>query len=335
MRVVKDGAGTIRLSKTNQKHFGGVEVLGGTVLVGTTDSTSLAYLGVRGSEIVVRGDNSGSASATSGVLDFEGVDGYTGYRVVLDGGAVHNAGLANVTDLRLASNSWIKTTTTTAANGTNYIGRADSPSFVDLGGHTLSARVASGRMLCIYNATLDNGLLDVVSGGWFGTRGDNVATNASLRTTCGLDVNGTFQLRDYTHLQTNTGVNRGDGVIDVYGTFSTAVRLFHGTLLHDGATIDLATNYTVDAPLPTVARFSSTSATATGDKTLRFEPGATIGVKIGDRKVSNGTCLISWDDETAPDSTVKFVRADEGRSYGLVRQNDGLYVLAGFMLIVR
>lgn len=245
MRVVKDGAGTVRLSKTNQRLFGGVEILGGTVLVGTTNSTASAYLGVRGSEIVVRGDNSGAASATSGVLDFGGVDGYTGYRIVLDGGAMHNAALANVTDLRLDSDSWIKTTTTTAANGTNYIGRADSPSFVDMGGHALSARVASGRTLYLYNVTLDNGLVNVVEGGWFGTRGDNVATNASLRTNCGLDVNGTFQ------------------------------------------------------------------------------------------KVSNGTCLISWDVETAPDSTVKFVRADEGRSYGLVRQDDGLYVLTGFMLIVR
>ena len=342
MRLVKEGAGTIRLAKKDQTHIGGVEVLGGTVLSSASSATSQEgeLLGERGSDIVVRGNNTGTASAESGVVDFEVKDGYTGYRYILDGGALHNPGLANITDLRLDTNSWLKLTATTPKNGTNYIGRADSPSFVDLSGHTLSATVdtsgGGGKTLYLYNVTVDDGLVNVVSGGWFGTRGTVVATNACVITHCAMDVQGAFLLRDYRHLQENSGFNRGAGIIDVYGTFSMVYRLFHGARLHDGSTIDLATDYVIAQPLPTVAMFA---ASQEGDKTLRFEPGATIGVKLGNREVAKGTRVISWDEgaEEKPDSTVKFVFADPDRKCRFAIQSDGLYYYppAGFMLIVR
>ena len=343
MRLVKEGTGTIRLAKNEQTHVGGVEVLGGTVFSSASSATSQegALLGERGSDIVVRGNNTGSASAESGVVDFEVKDGYTGYRFILDGGALYNPGLANITDLRLDTNSWLKLTATTPKNGTNYIGRADSPSFVDLCGYTLSATVdtsgGGGKTLYLYNVTVDDGLVDVVSGGWFGTRGTVVATNVSLHINCAMDVQGPFKLRDYVHTQTSDGYNRGLGVIDVYGTFSPICRIFHGSRLHNGVTMDF-TGYgaSVPLPLPTVALFAASQA---GDKTLRFEPGATIGVKLGNREVEKGTRVISWDEgaEEKPDSTVKFVPADADREYRLVVKSDGLYYYPprGFMLIVK
>ena len=337
MRLVKEGAGTIRLSKTYQTHVGGLEVLGGTVTAHSgTEPMSSAFFGVLGSDVVVRGTNSGTASATDGVIDFEVNDGYSSYRYIMDGGALYNPGLANVTDMRLDSDSYLKLTTTTPANGTNYVGRADSPSFVDLCGNTLTLSVESGgRTLYFYNTTIDDGLVDVIHGGWFGTRGTVIATNADFRVNCAADVQGPVLLRDYMHLQVNSGYNRGDGVIDVYGTFGVVARLYHGALLHDGSTIDLTVDdNSVTLPLPTVALFA---ASQTGDKTLRFESGATIGVKLGNREVEKGTCVISWDAETAPDSTVKFVRADADRDYRLVKKDDGLYYYPpiGFLILVR
>ena len=124
-------------------------------------------------------------------------------------------------------------------------------------------------------------------------------------------------------------------MVDVYGTFGMASRAFHGTRLHDGSTIDFADyGANIPFPLPTVAAIA---ASQLGDKTLRFEPGATIGVKLGERQVAKGTCIISWDAETAPDETVKFVRADADRKYKLRKQSDGLYYYlpAGFVMIVR
>ena len=340
MRLVKEGAGTIRLSKEYQTNLGGLEVQGGTVIPGTSSATSIAtksHFGVLGVNVIVRGNNTGEADAENGVVDFGATSGYTSYRFVLDGGAVYNPGLANLTDIRLDSDSWLKLTDVTPKNGTNYIGRADSPSFVDLRGHTLSSYIESGgRTLYLYNVTVDDGEVDVVSGGWFGSRGTVVATNnVSFTVNCACDIQSTFAATDCIYRQSNTGYNRGEGVVDVFGRFGMLVRVFHGTRLHDGAMIDFTElDDGIPFPLPTVAMFATSQ---TGDKTLRFEPGATIGVKLGERKLEKGTQVISWDAATAPDATVKFKSADAERKYRLKKEADGLYYYppAGFTLIVR
>ena len=342
MRLVKEGAGTIRLSKKYQGNVGGLVVLGGIVIPGADTATTIAaaYLGEMGSDIIVRGNNTGDAGAEDGVVKFNTIEGYTGYRYILDGGSLYDPGLANITDMRLDSDSWLKLTATTPKNGTNYVGRADTPSFIDLRGHTLSATIdtsgGGGKTLYLYNVTVDNGLVDVQSGGWFGSRGTIVATNnASFRVNCACDIQGEFYAKNYTYLQTSPNYNRGAGVVDVYGTFGMLVRVFHGTRLHDGSTIDFA-DYGANIPFPLPA-VSVIADSQTGDKTLRFEPGVTIGVKLGERKVEKGTRIISWDAETAPDATVKFKSADAGKKYRFKKEADGLYYYppAGFMLIVR
>ncbi len=342
MRLVKEGAGTIRLSKKYQGNVGGLVVLGGIVIPGADTATTIAaaYLGEMGSDIIVRGNNTGDAGAEDGVVKFNTIEGYTGYRYILDGGSLYDPGLANITDMRLDSDSWLKLTATTPKNGTNYVGRADTPSFIDLRGHTLSATIdtsgGGGKTLYLYNVTVDNGLVDVKSGGWFGSRGTVVATNnVSFTVNCACDIQGAFAATDFIYRQSNTGYNRGDGVVDVFGRLGMLVRVFHGTRLHDGATIDFTElGDTTPFPLPTVAMFATSQ---TGDKTLRFEPGATIGVKLGERKLEKGTRVISWDAATAPDATVKFVSADAGKKYRFKKEADGLYYYppAGFMLIVR
>ena len=131
----------------------------------------------------------------------------------------------------------------------------------------------------------------------------------------------------------NANYNVGAGVIDIYGTFSTKYRFFHGILLRDGATIDLATDYASSDPLPTVALFA---ASTTGDKTMRFEPGAEIGIILGGRKIEKGVPIISWTEDTKPDATVKFVSRDVGRNIRYVAKEDGLYTEPnGLMIIVK
>lgn len=62
-----------------------------------------------------------------------------------------------------------------------------------------------------------------------------------------------------------------------------------------------------------------------------------IGVKLGDRKIANGTQVVSWDADTAPDATVKFVSADADRPYRFKAQSDGLYCYPtlGLMVIIQ
>ena len=87
--------------------------------------------------------------------------------------------------------------------------------------------------------------------------------------------------------------------------------------------------------LNVVAPYNASSANAQGAKTLHFAQGATIGVKLGSRRVTRNTPVISWTAETAPADSVKFICADEGRNYRLVKKADGLYRVSGMVLIVR
>ena len=66
------------------------------------------------------------------------------------------------------------------------------------------------------------------------------------------------------------------------------------------------------------------------------KPGATIGVKLGGRRVAANTQVIAWTADTRPDATVKFTRADAGSKLNFAAREDGLYVIpSGTMLIVR
>lgn len=291
--------------------------------------------GEEGSEVVVHGDGTTTVRATNAVLGFLNRTGYTGYKYVLDGGLLNNADDGIVTELRLTADSYMQVTKNQASTYA-WIGRSGDrgAAYADLGGHELSLTAASGKHFGLMNATFENGSVYMRSGGWFSTTNSVVATNnVKLTVGCASDMAGSVAVADYIVLQGNKDYNSGAGVIDVYGTFSMNSRIYHGTMLHDGSTIDF-TRYGADIPfpLPTVAMFA---ASATGDKTLRFEPGATIGVKLGDRKVKSGACIISWDSETAPDASVKFIRADADKRHKLVKKSDGLYLYRGFSVIVR
>ncbi len=94
----------------------------------------------------------------------------------------------------------------------------------------------------------------------------------------------------------------------------------------DGATLDLSTRSTV---------LNAQSATTDGLRIFAFEENATIGVKIGDRKVSSRLPVVSWTSETKPQNvdTVKFTRGDD-RKYWLEVKDDGLYCISPGLIIL-
>ena len=333
MRLFVEGPGNIRFTKTQQTYVGGTEICGGTAYVASGKAALLRtdVFGESGGEVVVRGTGSGNAGATSGLLDFEGQTNYTGYCYVLAGGTIQNPGDGAVTDVRLASNSYVKVTSSLTSGAAAWIGGSGIPAYVDLGGRELSATVATGRKFGLQEATLENGCLYVRSGGWFTTTNGVVATNNVLVwVNCASAVWGTVGFDSYTHTQSNKDYNQGDASIDAYGTFKSTAGLYHGVTLHNSATIDLSEmNKALEAVSPFIA-------STTGEKTLRFEAGAEIGVVLGARKVPKGTPLITWTANEKPDASVKFFRADEGSRYPLRVEDDGLYDIdKGLVILFR
>ena len=296
--------------------------------------------GGKGSEVVIHGDGSGNASATSGLLGFLERYGYTGYKYVLDGGNIRDPGDGIVTELHLTTNSYMEASSSLPASGTAWFGWSGDrhAAYADLGGHELSVKIAGTKNFGFANVTLENGSVYTgTQNGTFVTTNSVVATNnVSFRLNSNANnISGTFTVLDYTQIRSFENYNHGAFDIDVFGTLTpSTLGYFHGTTLHDGSTIDLS-GLTKRETLNVVAPYSTTSSNAKGAKTLHFESGATIGVKLGNRKVSKNTPVISWDAETKPDTTVKFVTRDVGRRIIFVKKDDGLYAMTGFVLIVK
>ena len=340
LRFFIEGAGLLFLGMEGQTYIGGTEICGGMVSGGPANTSLLNkdIFGVKGSEVVIHGDNTGTASATSGLLGFVGRYGYTGYKYVLDGGNIRDPGDGIVTELLLTTNSYMEASSSLPAYGTAWFGWGGDKraAYADLGGYELSVKIAGTKVISFANVTLENGIVYTgTQNGTFTVTNSVVATNNVLfrLNSNANNIAGTFSVRDYTQIRSFKDYNHGSHDVDVFGTFTPSTQgFFHGTTLHDGSTIDLSELGI--ATLNVVAPYSA-SSTAQGAKTLHFAQGATIGVKLGGRKVPRNTPVISWTAATAPDDSVKFLRADEGRRLTFIKKDDGLYVLSGFMIIVK
>ena len=86
-----------------------------------------------------------------------------------------------------------------------------------------------------------------------------------------------------------------------------------------------------------VTTFNVASQDSTGGHFLSFATNATVKVMLGDRSVPASTPIISWPAEQKPDNldTLTFVSGDEGKKYALAKQDDGVYVVNGFSIIIR
>ena len=122
--------------------------------------------------------------------------------------------------------------------------------------------------------------------------------------------------------------NSGTAALNVYGTFKPSKEhdYFYGCTMQDGSTIDLSARTNA---LPRVSAFTS------GDNTLKFATNATVRVKLGGRKVSHKTPIVSW--ATAPENLagLRFVSGDENRPFSIIKKDDGLYIYTGTVILVR
>ncbi len=340
LRFFIEGEGLLWLGKEGQTYIGGTEICGGSVSGGPAQTSLLNkdIFGVKGSEVVIHGDNTGAVSATSGLLGFVDRYGYTGYKYVLDGGNIRDPGDGIVTELLLTTNSYMEASSSLPAYGTAWFGWGGDKhaAYADLGGHELSVKIAGTKAISFANVTLENGSVYTgTQNGTFVVTNSVVATNNVLfrLNSNANNISGAFSVRDYTQIRSFKDYNHGSYDVDVFGTFTPSTQgFFHGTTLHDGSTIDLSELGI--ATLNVIAPYSA-SSTAQGAKTLHFAQGATIGVKLGSRKISRNTPVISWTAATAPDTTVKFECADEGRNYKLLPKADGLYYCSGLIIIVK
>ena len=330
VRLVKEGTGTLVVSKEGQSYLGGTEVCAGTLTCG------VANAGVFGP------DGSGIDVAEGGTFDTNGkrangVDTFGKYVLCLDGGKLKNGGAGvgdgnnyeNVTKIVLTGDSELE------AEENMFIGTqtAGIGSRIDLGGNVLSCSIADGKVVRLYNVTMENGSFSVTnenSGRLFiGYNGSVVATNVDFALNCPVVVrnDSTFKVRDYESLGGSGNNTIQYGAMEVYGAFRPTSDCFYGCTLMDGSTLDLSTRETT---------LNALSAATGGCTNLAFEADATVNVSLGARRANRNEPILSWTEATKPGNveTVKFVCADD-RKYAFVVKADGLYAYNGLVIIVR
>ena len=324
MNFVKDGAGTFVAAKARQTYVGVNEVANGVLEIAYDFRDSRDYpFGAEGNSFLVRTGATFKMNAMYAQANAV-------YKFVLDGGRL----LGSYEDVEEYSGQihlieLTKDSTFEPTTSCGLVPRGDfnSPE-LDLGGHTLTVPIGTGKTFYLYNAMVKNGMVDITSGGWLQTKSGYTVTamNADFRVGSAMKISGPISVRDYEQVY-GVDYNDGTAAFNVHGTFKPAAghNYFYGCTMQNGSTIDLSSR--ADA-LPLVSSFTK------GDNTLKFAAG-TIHVKLGERSISRKTCLISWSSKPSGIASTRFVNAEGERSRRFFAQDDGLYISGGTMVVVR
>ena len=336
LKLVKTGVGLITASKAGQTYSGGTLVSGGMLKLGY--NVGAFQLGAGGSTVTVGPD---------GTLDMNGQMGFGDFTFILAGGTLSNDGAYSTSFTTTNSIGSIRLTADSSivCNGRYGIYREGEPTFLDLGGHTLTIR--SGTYFDLISTTVENGTIIVEgtsSAAMLLPRQHVVATN-----------NVTFVIRSnmnfYTDIfneemkntdllnyvaQENQGISGSShDVLRIWGAFTPCGTKYHGLTMMDGSTLDLSQ---VNVELPTLSTLSGN----VNLRKLKFADNATIYVNVGDRPLHKGDYLVTWTAASKPANldTVKFLSSGD-RSFRVEVDEDGegtdglRFIPTGFLMIVR
>ena len=327
LKLVKDGAGLLRLSRSGQTYTGGTEVVGGTV--GLFKQGVERVYGAPGSTVTVR---------SGATFDLRGFSNHYEYYFVLDGGTI-----ANSKNQGYETHAWLKNVTLTAdsyfsaPSGACFglVANGYSEVTLNMNGHTLYSD--NDGYFFLVNLTVNGGGKIVFrKGGWAYLGGNTVGANMFVHAddttfefvsgnvaanihSLGDDIRVGTYVSNYTR-----GWNDGEHAIKVLHRFAPYSDQWHSVELQNGATLDLSGK---TAPLGLTCSFPNGTC-LTGR--LTFAENATIMVDFGE----GGPCgrkVIAWDADTAPAASVKFVSP----GIPLQKKDDGLYRGGTFMLLIR
>ena len=343
LRFVKRGAGTFVPTKLYQTYTGGNEIAAGTVKLSTAHNQHDGYFNELGgghqfeNSTVQYADVEILPGAT---VDQNGQTGLRSYMFVLKGGTLTNTGAdigTSNASLFYFRQAEAERSYVTVQHNMGFYRDSDGPTTLDLGGKTLQMGISAGKHFYLNNTTISNGTLDITSGGYLHTfRNASNARNANIDLNCALWLEKDLSVSNIV-IKYNGDWDQGTAAFNVYGTFrpETAGGYFYGPTMQDGSTLDLSA-WPTSLSWPVYSRSARVTNGVKVRNTFTFVNGATVKIKLGAKKVHQGTKIVDWRDSTPSNlDTLKFVCGDEGRGYSVVKRADGLYYYSGFTIIVR
>ena len=327
LKLVKEGMGVFMPQVYGLSYTGGNVVAAGTLKLYNVNKDSNADyafdktknprpLGTYGVPVVVEG---------GATFDINGVYGTNLQHFRLNGGTFISSynqgnstwgGLGNVT---LSDDSFMNV-------GNSIV--ATSP--YNLGGHTFTVSLASGKAFYLRSAVQD-GTLCITGAGTLQTLNNNVAGSQTMDfdVAAALNVGATLNVRNYVARYEGSS-NAGTAALNVYGTFTPETDNFYGCTMQNGSTIDLTSKTEV---------WSTTGAFTSGANTVTFAANSVIYVALdADRELTfdeRGLAqVVSW--EAAPPDTTKFKLTGPAleSKRSLLKRSDGLYLLRATMMVI-
>ena len=330
LRFVKDGDGTLVVTKTGQAYRGGTEVAGGTLKAGC-DGTSHPF-GAKGGDIVV------AAGATLGLNTWTK---FQDYGFTLAGGTLDYTGNDKSNDAMLSHVRLVDDSTMTLHSSYGFRGTAtSSPTLLDLGGRTLNLVITSDKHCYLNSTTILGGTIVTGNSGCFHPCGNYVtAPDVDFKINCALNVGSPFAVNGYEAGFVPDMPNSGTEQMTVAGVFKPTVAAYYGCTMLAGSKMDL-TAWPGTWPMA--------SAFGTNGKTdLEFADSGEITVKLAGRTDLKALArsadphLFTWplEDGVPVVPGAEFVLDPVTASAGFKVKKDatGLRLIygKGFMLIVR
>ena len=331
LRLVKEGDGTLKVTKTGQKYGCGTEVRKGTLTMGSTGNNT--PLGKAGTEVTV---------CSNAVVEMNAKANFYFYSFNLAGGTIQNTAAdlasssAHLKRMRLTDDSILKPTRNYGFIGNNY-----TESTIYLNGHTLDVQIGVGKDFYCYNTKFLDGTVDIASGAGY-LKIDNsavTATNVDFKINCALVVNKQFSARGYEANFYSTGSNSGTAQMTVAGTFRPTVLSYYGCTMLAGSTMDL-TAWPGSWPM-------SSAFGANGKTNLEFADSGEITVNLAGRTDlkalarSANPRLFTWTvvdgNPVIPGAEFVLDPATASAGFKVKKDATGLRLIygKGFMLIVR
>ena len=322
LKVVKDGAGTLTMQRSDHGYCGGTEVAAGKMCGTSWGGCCGAY----GTSVTI---DEGATFDINGVAI--GV-----YEFVLNGGTLANtvkdvgSGLAQISRIRLTADSSIY-----APYRMGLIGPSYSVTTLDLGGHTLTVDAPLDFFLC--NTDLTPGTFKMVDGFMYNNRTSVRGALADFDIDCVLTLEVDVDAHDFIYRwvrEPRSGTKNAYGThkVRVFGTFTPLSPKFHNVEMQNGSILNLAEQTDV---------WSATSANVdNGTHKTSFATNALVTVDMGARKISSEwTYVVEWGTAGVPENLDTLTFKVSGRyAQGALAKADerGVKISRiGFILYVR
>lgn len=327
LKLVKEGAGTLAFMSSGHSYSGGTEIRGGIMRLACYSPSY--YPNILGA------DTSTVRIGQNCTLDINGNIGQK-FNYVLEGGTLASSQAAGDGGNRQVGTDFTLTSDSVVSNKSfGLIGPNWEPVRVHLNGHTLHSVLDSGNKFFICNTTFKDEGTVRVDHGWFRTISNkstiNVGSNLTVEIpytfTGGLQLDAPFVVSNFIAHSSFTSGKATLTVLDTYTPAEDGTNSFPNILLADGATLDLSQ---LDGGPFGIA------STDSGHHTLSFATNATIHVALGDRCAPAGGRIVAWTPEQCPDNldTLTFRIADENSRYSILKREDGLYLMSGFLFFI-